>query len=94
MTLNANDEEDDMETGPVVWMWSSWEILGITSHTVSNVFQALGNGALLFAREFQAAANYSRHKRVQRQYEAERAKVAQSLEGLVDGKLVDRNILP
>lgn len=68
------------------WRWSHWDLAGIALHTVSNLFNSIGGGLNLLARECQASANYERacydEAREEFRNECARAEMAGSLEGM------------
>lgn len=69
------------------WRWSHWDTFGILLHTVSNLFNSIGGGLNLLARECQAQANFERGEyddaREEFRQEVARAEMAGALEGMI-----------
>lgn len=48
------------------WEFSGWDLLGVAAHTIGGMANMAGQGFQLLAREFYAAAQFSRQQRVEK----------------------------
>lgn len=70
--------------GIPTWRFSWWDMAGVFATGVGGLFTMVGQTGNLLAREFMAAANWSRQQREQREaiaaYEASQRAMARELE--------------
>lgn len=68
------------------WEFSGWDLAGVISHTLGGMANMAGQGFQLLAREFYAAAQFSRQQRAEK---AKRRSIVEDIKALERGETGD-----
>lgn len=85
--MSIHDEEEESEQQQPEWAFSLWDMFGVLFYTIAEVLAALSKGCSALTREFVAAANHSRTRRLvkahQKTEERNRREMAEHLKDSV-----------